>query len=124
VLVSGFIFLFDRNTGKPIYPINETPVPNVSELAGEKPSLTQPIPPSFFKPFARQSLLEKDLKDLVPDSSYQDIKKRLASYKTGNMFNPPSKEGTIIFPGFDGGAEWGRSCLRSHNWIIICENGQ
>ncbi|MEI6086203.1 MAG: PQQ-binding-like beta-propeller repeat protein [Bacteroidota bacterium] len=103
---SGFIFLFDRQTGKPIYPINETPVPNVSELTGEKPSPTQPIP-SFFKPFARQTLLEKDLNNLVPDSSYQDIKNRLATYKTGNMFNPPSKAGTIIFPGFDGGAEWG-----------------
>ena len=103
---SGFIFLFDRVTGKPIYPINETAVPSVSELVGEKPSLTQPIP-SFFKPFARQVLLEKDLNNLVPDSSYQDIKKRLSTYKTGNMFKPASKEGTIIFPGFDGGAEWG-----------------
>jgi quinoprotein glucose dehydrogenase len=103
---SGFIFLFDRVTGKPIYPINETAVPNISELVGEKPSVTQPIP-SFFKPFARQSLLEKDLNNLVPDSSYQDIKKRLATYKTGNMYNPASKEGTVIFPGFDGGAEWG-----------------
>ena len=103
---SGYIFLFDRVTGKSIYPIKETSVPSVSELAGEKPSPTQPIP-SFFKPFARQSLMEKDLNNLVPDSSYQDIKKRLSTYKTGNMFNPPSKEGTIILPGFDGGAEWG-----------------
>ncbi len=103
---SGFIFLFDRTTGKPIYPINETPVPTVSELVGEKLSPTQPIP-SFFKPFARQILLEKDLNQLVPDSSYQDIKNRLAAYKTGNMFTPASKAGTVIFPGFDGGAEWG-----------------
>ncbi len=103
---SGFIFLLDRSTGKPIYPINETAVPNSSELVGEKPSPTQPIP-SFFKPFARQNLLEKDLNTIVPDSSFQDIKKRLAGYKTGNMFHPPSKEGTVIFPGFDGGAEWG-----------------
>jgi quinoprotein glucose dehydrogenase len=103
---SGFIFLFDRNTGKPIYPVNETPVPAQSELIGEKPSLTQPIP-TWPKPFARQILTEKDLNNLVADSSYQDIKKKLAGYKTGNMFNPPSKEGTIIFPGFDGGAEWG-----------------
>lgn len=103
---SGFIFLFDRNTGKPIYPINETSVPAVSELAGEKLSPAQPIP-SLPLPFARQLLTEKDLNNIIPDSSYQDIKKRLAGYKTGNIFNPPSKEGTIIFPGFDGGAEWG-----------------
>ena len=55
----------------------------------------------------RQTLNEKDLNTLVPDSSYQDIKKRLASYKSGFIFNPPSKEGTVIFPGYDGGAEWG-----------------
>jgi len=44
---------------------------------------------------------------LVPDSSYRDIKQKLASYKTGFIYNPPSKEGTVIFPGFDGGGEWG-----------------
>ncbi|MDP4283238.1 MAG: PQQ-binding-like beta-propeller repeat protein [Bacteroidota bacterium] len=103
---SGFIFLLNRNTGEPIYPVTETTIPTVSELAGEKLSPTQPIP-TWPKPFARQSLTEQDLNNLVADSSYQDIKNKLAGYKTGNMFNPPSKEGTIIFPGFDGGAEWG-----------------
>ncbi|MGN6541321.1 MAG: c-type cytochrome, partial [Ginsengibacter sp.] len=103
---SGFIFLFNRKTGESIYPIHETPVPNQSELTGEKLSSAQPIP-SFPKPFARQILTEKDLNYLLSDSSYADIKNRLAHYHTGNMFNPPSKEGTVIFPGFDGGAEWG-----------------
>ena len=103
---SGFVFLFDRETGKPIYEVKETPVPSASELEGEKPSLTQPLP-TLPKPFARQVLSEADLNNIITDSSYQDIKKRLASYKTGNIFNPPSKEGTIIFPGFDGGGEWG-----------------
>jgi quinoprotein glucose dehydrogenase len=103
---SGFIFLLDRNTGKPLFPVTEVPVPTMSELKGEKPSLTQPIP-SLPIPFVRQTMVEKDLNKLVPDSSYQQIKARLASYHTGNIFNPPSKEGTVIFPGFDGGAEWG-----------------
>ena len=103
---SGFIFLFDRKTGKPIYPVEEKPVPTQSELLGEKLSSTQPFT-TLPKPFVRQVLNEDDLNNLIPDSSYNDIKKRLASYKNGNMFNPPSKEGTVIFPGFDGGAEWG-----------------
>ncbi len=103
---SGFIFLFNRKTGEPLYPVNEVPVPTQSELIGEKVSPTQPIP-SFPKPFARQSLTNEDLNDLVPDSSFDDIKKRLSQYHSGNMFTPPSKEGTIIFPGFDGGSEWG-----------------
>jgi quinoprotein glucose dehydrogenase len=102
---SGFIFLFERATGKPVYPIEEIAVPTETELTGEKLASTQPWP-SFPKPFARQSLTKNDLNTLVADSSYSDIKNKLASYKTGFIFNPPSREGTIIFPGFDGGAEW------------------
>jgi quinoprotein glucose dehydrogenase len=103
---SGFIFLLDRKTGQPVYPITETPVPTSSELAGETLSPTQPIP-SFPKPFARQILTEQDLNHLVSGSSLETLKTRLARYHTGNMYNPPSKEGTVIFPGFDGGGEWG-----------------
>ncbi|HRH59735.1 MAG TPA: PQQ-binding-like beta-propeller repeat protein [Chitinophagaceae bacterium] len=103
---SGFVFLFDRTTGNPIYPIEEKTVPAESELAGEKLSATQPFP-TLPAAFVRQSLTEKDLNTLVPDSSYNDIKQKLASYKTGFIYNPPSKQGTIILPGYDGGAEWG-----------------
>ena len=103
---SGFVFLFNRETGEPLNPIEEKPVPSESELVGEKVSPTQPFP-STPKPFVRQTFTEKDINYLLPDSSFQDIKKRLASYKTGIMFNPPSKQGTVIFPGFDGGGEWG-----------------
>lgn len=103
---SGFIFLLDRTTGKPIYPISEKPVPASSDLKGEEVWPTQPMP-DFPKPFVRQLLTEKDLNHLVPDSSYQDIKKRWAATLHDHMFTPPSKKGTIIFPGFDGGAEWG-----------------
>lgn len=106
VTKSGYVFLLERTTGKPVYPFNEIPVPTSTGLTGEKLSPTQPVP-SLPAPFARQLLTEKDLNTLVPDSSYQDIRERLSKYKTGNMFNPPSKEGTVIFPGFDGGAEWG-----------------
>lgn len=102
---SGFIFVFNRLTGEPIFPIEEKAVPTLTALQGEKLNPTQPFP-TWPAPFVRQTLTEKDLNNLVPDSSYQDIKKRLAGYKTGHMFTAPSKEGTIIFPGYDGGAEW------------------
>ncbi len=106
VTKSGFIFLLDRKTGQPVYPVTETKVPGETELLGEHPWPTQPIP-SFPKPFVRQLLTEKELNHVIPDSSYQDIKKRWAATKHDNMFTPPSKQGTVIFPGFDGGAEWG-----------------
>ncbi|MEQ1796493.1 MAG: PQQ-binding-like beta-propeller repeat protein [Lacibacter sp.] len=114
---SGFIFLFERVTGKPIYPINEITVPTETELIGEKLSPTQPWP-TFPKPFARQSLTESDLNKQITDSSYADIKRRLSSYTTGFMFNPPSRQGTVIFPGFDGGAEWGGPAYDHETGII------
>lgn len=112
---SGFIFVFDRATGDPIYPIEEKPVPAESELAGEKPNPTQPFTTLTF---ARQSLTEKDLNNIIPDSSYQDIKQKLATYKTGFIYTPPSKEGTIIFPGYDGGGEWGGPAVDPITGII------
>jgi quinoprotein glucose dehydrogenase len=103
---TGFIYMFDRVTGKPIHPIEEKPVPT-SDLAGEKTAPTQPIP-TFFKPFVRQVITEADLfKDGIPDSSYQDILKKFRSYKTDNMWNPPSVQGTLQNPGWNGGTEWG-----------------
>jgi quinoprotein glucose dehydrogenase len=103
---TGMVFVLNRATGKPIFPVEEKPVPPVSELAGEKPWPSQPMP-TLPAPFVRQSFTEADINPLLPDSSQRDIKNRLAGYKTGNMFNPPSREGTVIFPGYDGGSEWG-----------------
>ncbi len=114
---TGFVFLFDRQTGKPLFPVEEKPVPDSSELVGEKVWPTQPIP-SLPKPFVRQVFTENDINDLVPDSSYQDVKTRLSKLKTGRMFTPSSKQGTVIFPGFDGGAEWGGPAFDPKSGII------
>lgn len=114
---SGFIFLFERATGNPVYPIEEKPVPVETDLIGEKLHPTQPFP-TLPVPFARQSLTEKDLNNIVPDSSYQDIKQKLAAYKTGFIYNAPSKEGTVIFPGYDGGGEWGGPAVDPETGIM------
>lgn len=103
---TGFVFLFNRDNGDPLFPIVETPVDTATELAGEKLSPTQPIPQKP-APFVRQSFTEKDINPYLPKDEHEDVKQRLLSYHTGKMFMPQSKEGTIIFPGFDGGAEWG-----------------
>lgn len=103
---TGMVFVLDRADGRPLFPVEERAVPTLSELKEEKLWPVQPMP-VLPAPFVRQSFTEADINYLVPDSSYQDIKKRLASYKTGHMFNPPSRQGTVIFPGFDGGVEWG-----------------
>lgn len=113
----GYVYVFERETGKPVYPIEEVPVPGPSELNGEQLSPTQPRP-TLPKAFVRQALKEEDLNNLVSDSSYQDIKRKLSGYKTGHIFNPPSKEGTVIFPGFDGGAEWGGPAFDPETGIL------
>jgi quinoprotein glucose dehydrogenase len=103
---TGFIFLFERETGKPVYPVEERPVPDTGHVAGEKPWPTQPFP-TRPQPFARQSFTVAAINPLIPDASRDTIRKKLQSYRTGRIFTPPSFEGTVIFPGFDGGAEWG-----------------
>jgi quinoprotein glucose dehydrogenase len=102
----GFIFMFDRESGKPIHPIDEVPVPQ-SKLKGEYTSPTQPVP-TFFEPFVRQVLTEDDLfKDGISEESYQDLLHRFRSLDHDNMWNPPSAQGSIQNPGLNGGGEWG-----------------
>jgi len=114
---SGFIFLLDRKTGAPLFEITEQPVPAITELEGEKLWSTQPIP-TLPEPFSRQRFGENDLNDLIPDSSYQIVKKQLSGYKYGHLFTPPSKAGTIFFPGLDGGAEWGGPAVDPRSSIM------
>lgn len=100
----GYIYLFDRVTGKPLFQIKEIAAPK-SNLPGEVAWPTQPVPVKP-APFARQAhtLTEKDI------SPYAENRDSLiAQFKTyrRERFAAPSKEGTIILPGFDGGAEWG-----------------
>ena len=103
---TGFVYLFNRATGESLFPIVETPVDTATELVGEKLSPTQPIPQSP-APFVRQKFTEKDINPYLSPEEYADVKARLMQYGDGHMFSPESKKGTIIFPGFDGGAEWG-----------------
>lgn len=114
---SGYVFVLERTTGKPLFEIRETPVNTDSDLEGEKLWATQPIP-VLPKPFVRQSFTEKDINPLLPDTARNAIAARLAGYRTGNLFLPPSRQGTIILPGFDGGAEWGGPSVDPESGIM------
>ena len=104
VTKSGHVFTFDRETGEPLFPIREIPVPR-SDLQGESAWPTQPIPTKP-APFSRQLFTYDDITDLSPES-HRQVLERFAKIRPHTPFLPPSREGTIIFPGFDGGAEWG-----------------
>ena len=91
----GFVYVFNRETGEPVWPINEVPVPS-SSVPGEVAALTQPIP-SWPPPFVRQGSNREDL--ISPASA--------AEYDVGPLYTPPTTRGLIVTPGEGGGANWG-----------------
>ena len=96
---SGFVFLFDRRSGKPVFEVVERAVP-ASDLRGERASPTQPFPvrPA---PFARQTIDSTDVTE--QHERFRRMRKA--------FFAPPSREGSIVLPGFDGGGEWGGAAV-------------
>ena len=100
----GHVFLLDRVTGKPLFPVEERPVPK-SEIPGEK---SWPTPPFPIKPppFARQSFTEADVTDLSPESR-EAVLTQLRKMKTGDVFIPPGLQPSVVIPQFNGGGEWG-----------------
>lgn len=121
VTKQGLVFVFDRVTGKPLFPIKETPVPT-NALAGEHPWLTQPIPTKP-APFARQSHTLNETQISPYAENRAELIKNLKTYKT-QLYTPPSKEGTVIFPGFDGGAEWGGAAADPQEGILYVNSNE
>jgi quinoprotein glucose dehydrogenase len=101
---SGYVFLFDRDTGAPLFPIEYRKFPK-SDLDGEVTAETQPIP-LIPPPFARQKLTADMLTERTPQA-HEEALARFRKVRSDGQFIPGSRQGTIIFPGFDGGAEWG-----------------
>jgi quinoprotein glucose dehydrogenase len=115
VTKSGYVFLLDRDTGKPLFPVEERPVKR-SDLKGEKAWPTQPFPLKP-PPFARQHFSEDEITDISPEA-HEYVKTIWTRTKTGEQFIPPSTQGTMYFPGFDGGAEWGGASYDSNAGIL------
>ena len=105
----GFVYVFDRRNGTPIWPINEKPVPP-SDVPGEKASPTQPFP-SAPPPFARQSFTEADINPYLPEKDKEKVRELLRTSRNEGLFTPPSVQGTISMPGHNGGANWGSSAV-------------
>lgn len=99
----GFLFLFDRVTGKPLYDIVERPVPS-SDVPGEKTSPTQPFP---IKPiaFAKQDFTPDDITNISKEA-HEAVVEKLKGVQFGPLFTPPSVEGTVYAPGTIGGGNW------------------
>jgi len=114
---TGFVFMFDRVTGESLFPFEEMPFPK-STLEGEQAWPTQPIP-SMPKPYARQTLTDADIS---PYAENRDaLVAQLHAARKG-LFQPFGKDDTLLFPGFDGGGEWGGPAVDPDGILYVNAN--
>ena len=118
----GFLFLFDRITGKPLFPIEERSFP-ASTIPGEVTAASQPVPLAPV-PFARQVLTEELLTERTPEA-HAWAAKEFSTYLSGGQFIPTAldKE-TVVFPCFLGGAEWGGPAVDPKRGVIFINSNE
>ena len=113
---TGFVYVFDRVTGKPVWPIVERPVPP-SEVPGEAAAPTQPVP-TRPAPFVQQGFSEEDLVDFTP-LLRDSVRALLHGVRFGPVFTPPSLGGSVVMPGPIGGAAWGGPAYDPESELLI-----
>ncbi len=118
---SGHVFVFERATGKSLFPIEYRQVPNVG-VEDEKLAETQPFP-LLPPPFARQMLTADLLTRRTPEA-HRAVLERFRRLRSKGQFEPPSFEGTIIFPGFDGGGEWGGAAFDPETGLFYVNSNE
>jgi quinoprotein glucose dehydrogenase len=101
---NGRTYVLDRENGRPIFPMDEIKTP-ASDVPGERASTTQVLP-SLPPPFARQQFTEDMITTRTP-AAHKAVREEWLKMRRGGEFDPPSQQGTILFPGMDGGGEWG-----------------
>jgi len=113
---NGFLYVLERATGKPVFPIVETPVEQ-SKVPGERSSPTQPIP-TLPAPLARQQLTEDLLTRRTPEA-HASVLKAFRGYRSGGSCTPLEVgRKTVLMPGTDGGAEWGGAAIDPQRGIL------
>ena len=116
----GYLFLLDRVTGKPLFPINQMPVP-ASDVPGETLAATQPVP-SLPAPYARQHLSEGLLTNRTPEAHQWALGQFRGFGNDGPFPHMRLGKQTLAFPGFDGGAEWGGQAADAHGILYLNAN--
>ncbi|HIG29397.1 MAG TPA: pyrroloquinoline quinone-dependent dehydrogenase [Verrucomicrobiales bacterium] len=111
----GLTFILDRDTGEPVYPVEERPVP-VSKVPGEEAWPTQPFPLKP-PPLVRLSIHEADLTLITPESRASALE-QFRQFQTGTLYTPASIQGTITIPGHQGGVEWGGGAFDPKTQVI------
>jgi quinoprotein glucose dehydrogenase len=111
----GMVFLFERESGEPVYPIEERPVPQ-SDLMAEETWPTQPFPVKPL-PFVRHTYTENDITD-ISQASHDYVKAKIGGARMGGIYTPPSTDGAVQFPGTRGGAEWGGASFDPETGVL------
>ena len=111
----GFVFVLDRATGRPVFPVVERPAPS-SDVPGEHASPTQPIP-SAPPPLAPQRLDPSDAWGLTFIDRLL-CRRQIARLRSDGLYTPPSLRGSIVFPFTGGGVNWGGRRLRLGGWAV------
>jgi quinoprotein glucose dehydrogenase len=112
----GHVFVLDRRDGKPLFPVEERPVPP-SDVPGETAAPTQPFPPPAFR-LVPESLSVNDAFG-VTDSARASCRARIAALRFQGIFTPPSQQGTIIWPGNLGGVNWSGVSVDEQRGLLI-----
>ncbi|SKB81811.1 pyrroloquinoline quinone-dependent dehydrogenase [Daejeonella lutea] len=115
----GYIYTFNRDTGVPLWPIEERPVP-ASDIPGEVASPTQPFPTKP-KPYSRQIITESDIAN-YSKASHDTLMKRFKSFRYEGPFTPPAIKGTFMMPGSRGGSSWGGGAVDPTKGIIYVKS--
>jgi quinoprotein glucose dehydrogenase len=118
---SGHVLVFHRETGDPLFPIEHRAVP-ASDIEGEALAKTQPFPVKP-EPFARQILTEAMLTRRTPEA-HEAVLRTFRSIRSRGQFEPPSREGTVIFPGYDGGGEWGGAGFDPESGLLYVNSNE
>ncbi|MFP6597010.1 MAG: PQQ-binding-like beta-propeller repeat protein, partial [Candidatus Hydrogenedentota bacterium] len=113
---TGFCYMFNRETGEPIWPIEELPVPK-SDVPGEQAAPTQPFPTKP-PPLNMQGYSEDSLANLTPEHHARALA-AYKKYRDGPLFTPPSVEGTLTSPGYIGGPTWGGGAFDPNTGYLI-----
>jgi quinoprotein glucose dehydrogenase len=116
VTKTGMMYVFDRRNGTPVIPIEERPVPT-DGVHGEVLSQTQPF--STLPPLARHQAITPDDAFGVAWFDKRSCRERIERYRTGDIFTPPSEQGTLMNPGYAGGINWGGVAVDAQSGIAV-----
>ena len=114
---TGFVFVLDRDTGEPVFPVVERPVPQ-SNIEGEETWPTQPFPTAP-PPHAAQGFTAEDVTDRTEEAA-EYVRGLLEAFGESELYSPPDQGGTFVYPQFNGGTDWGGGAFDpQRNWLFV-----